>query len=121
MRLPLRYSDAMSCPHVAILDAQEGRIGCRIYESSHEEDASLRQFFDATCRTFYCRAWDSLSDQEVLFAASLTGDWYYYSLLIQEIVTLRKLYRRYETAKSMPSMELEKLKIFLEERLNCTR
>jgi hypothetical protein len=119
--LSLRYGDAMSCPYVAILDGPGERIGCRIYESAREEGPQALKFFTDTCKTFFCRAWDSLSDEEVHFAAALTADWYYYSLLIHEIVALRDLCRRHGTPESVPATELEDLKHYLEVRLNSER
>lgn len=86
----------MRCPYLVSSGAGSvgGRIGCSIYDDRSGCSESVRSFFERTCAGFFCRAWDELSDNEVLFAAKAAGDWYYYSLLIQDIPFLRELYRR---------------------------
>jgi len=110
------FSDAMQCPHVAVTGGNCSEIGCLIYRDS-EGRGDAESFFRGTCSNFYCAAWDTLSDEEVLFAAGLMGDWYYYSLLINDIETLQELCADYRDPEDVPAGRLEELKNILLERL----
>ncbi len=106
----------MQCPHVGILSSGTGQVCCLVYDD-HDRDADPDSFFSGTCKNFYCPAWDYLTDREVLFAARLMGDWYYYSLFINDIESLKSLYARYGCPEDVPPDELDTLKIELVERL----
>jgi hypothetical protein len=110
------FSEAMQCPHVGIISGEFNEIGCLIYRDT-ERAESVESFFRGTCSNFYCAAWDTLSDGEVLFAAGLMRDWYYYGLLINDIETLQELCADYSDPEDVPGDKLEELKIILLERL----
>ncbi len=110
------FPDAMQCPHVAVTEGEFTEIGCLIYRDT-ELSGETGSFFKGTCSNFYCTAWDTLSDEEVLFAAGLMKDWYYYSLLINDIETLQELCADYRDPEDVPLERLEELKIILLERL----
>ena len=82
--------DAMQCPYIAI-DINSNIIGCMVYANSAVLPEDYNLFFEKTCRTFYCRSAEILDDREILFAAELAADWYYYPLLINEVHMLRKI------------------------------
>lgn len=107
--LPL-FEDAMHCPHIICIDPESKRIGCSIYSDRRLCLPSIEQFFDKTCATFFCRAWEVLSDDEVLFAARLMGDWYFYSLLIQDIPALQAMFRSYGDPDVMPAEKVLEIK-----------
>lgn len=77
----------------------------------------LESFFLGTCKNFYCGAWDNLTDMQVLFAAKLMGDWYYYSLFIHDIEAVQNLCALYSRPEDVPHEELLSLKQDLEEMM----
>lgn len=107
------YRDAMQCPHVGICSGSE--VCCLVY-GEYDMKGGLRSFFNGTCKNFYCAAWDELSDRQVVFAARLMGDWYYYSLLLNDIEALQDLCSDYESAGDVPDDVLEQLREDLLER-----
>ncbi|HOP62659.1 MAG TPA: hypothetical protein PK358_16000 [Spirochaetota bacterium] len=107
------YREAMQCPHVGIIEGSE--ICCLIYDDPGKE-GDLLSFFNGTCRNFCCPAWDVLTDREIIFAARLMGDWYYYSLLINDVETLQNLCADYGSPGDVTEEELESLKEELLER-----
>ncbi len=103
------FKDGTQCPHMGIIDEDTGTIGCLIYLRATDEDPA-KSFFMYTCKNFSCRARETLSREEILFAARLMGDWYYYSLLINEITLLQGLVRKYELPERISPEELALLK-----------
>lgn len=96
---PKALPDALQCPHVAFTDEACSLIGCLYY---HEKAMQEDTFFKKTCKTFLCPAAEELSPEEIIYAARLCGDWFYYSLLIHEIKFLRSLMNRYPDPDKMP-------------------
>ena len=86
--------DAMQCPYIAV-DIKSNIIGCVVYNNRSVLPEDYNQFFEKTCRTFYCRSAEILDDREILFAAELAADWYYYPLLINEVNLLREIMEIY--------------------------
>ena len=109
--------EGMQCPNVGIAAQDPGLVCCLAYNDS-DRGGEFQSFFTGTCKLFLCPAWDELTDREVLFAAGLMGDWYYYSLLINDIETLRNICADYESPKEFPGEKLETLKAELTERLH---
>ena len=103
------FHDAMQCPHVGMDPAEPGIVCCLIYDDP-DRDASIESFFTGTCRSFYCPAWHELTDRQVLFAARLMRDWYYYSLLINHIGAVHDLCAQYDEPEDVPGDELSALK-----------
>ncbi len=99
----------MSCRHLTFYGPGRSRIGCGMYEFPETAPEKDRDFFMSTCRTFYCRAWDVLSDEEVLFAAKLTGDWFHYGLLINEIHLLKEIRGRCDDPDQVTTEEKKSL------------
>ncbi len=112
------HDDAICCPFVGFIDADRTLIGCLVYSRPPEADAA-RGFFERTCRTFSCPARETLDDAEALFAARLTGDWYYYGLLINSIPLLRELIHSHGVPGNVPDSELRTVKRRLETGLSA--
>ena len=111
-------ADGMQCSYIGIEDYDNNaHLCCLIYAESHEGKA-YESFFNGTCRSFLCTAWDDLTDREVLFAAELMKDWFYYSLLINSPELLTKLCAEYGTPKDISDDSLNELKTELRRRLS---
>ncbi len=110
------FHDAMQCPHGGLDRVDTDEIGCLIY-AEHDRGAKAETFFQGTCKNFYCAAWDCLTDEEVIFAARLMGDWYYYGLFINDIACVQELFAVHGRAENVPAEELESLKEELKQRL----
>jgi hypothetical protein len=108
--------DGMQCPYIGISDYDHIHLCCLIYSEDHK-DKIYEPFFNGTCKNFLCAAWDELTYQEVLFAAELMKDWYYYSLLVNSLEIVKKLYAEYKTPKDITEDTLDELKIELRRRL----
>jgi len=104
---PKRFADAIQCPHVGYTYGSESVIGCLNYrESADSSDA----FFNKTCKTFFCHASDRLTNKEIIFAARLCADWYYYSLLIHEVDLLASLVKEFSDPRELPAERARALK-----------
>lgn len=101
------YADAMQCPHVGL--SPDDEICCIIY-SEPDKKGEVLSFFNGTCRNFFCPAWDILTDREITFAARLMRDWYFYSLLINDIESLQELCSSYSSPEDIPEDAVEELK-----------
>ena len=101
--------DGIQCANVGISGAEPGIVCCLAY---HENLAGsgFESFFKGTCKRFLCSAWHELSDRQVLFAAELMKDWYYYSLIINSAELLIDLCADYGNPDDVPDDILEDLK-----------
>ncbi len=108
--------DGIQCSMVGVIDKKSGRIGCLCYNEPGEY-TPFEPFFSATCKTFICPASDILSNEEIIFAAKLTADWYYYSMLINDIEYLRKLNRVFGSPERVSSVEMREIREHLEGNL----
>lgn len=108
--------EGMQCGNVGISDSDPGLVGCLTYHDDHK-GSGFESFFTGTCKHFLCVAWNELTDRQVLFAAKLMKDWYYYSLLINSLEILMDLCAEYESPEDVPSGILAELKIELVENL----
>ncbi len=108
--------EGMQCCHVGFADSENGTVSCLVY---HEDvsGSEMEVFFTGTCKTFLCEAWKELSDREILFAAELMQDWYYYSLLINSPDVLLELYAEYGEPGNVPEDVLENLQDELSDRI----
>lgn len=114
------FEDGTRCPHVGVINEKMQAIGCLIYRSP-AKGGPAETFFEYTCRNFSCRARETLSEEEILFAARLMGDWYYYGLLINEISLLQGLFRKHRVPELVPPDELAAVKRTLAGLLRETR
>jgi hypothetical protein len=106
--------DGMQCSYIGISD--HIHLCCLIYSEEHE-DKVYESFLNGTCRSFLCAAWDELTDRDVLFAAELMNDWYFYSLLVNSPEIVTKLCAEYSSPKDMPEDTFIELKVELKRRL----
>ncbi|MCL1833249.1 MAG: hypothetical protein FWG49_01980 [Leptospirales bacterium] len=106
----------MQCSYIGISDSDHRQLCCLIYSEDHK-DKVYESFLTGTCKTFLCAAWDELTDREVLFAAELMQDWYYYSLLVNSPEIVTRLCAEYTASKDIPEDALIELKIELRRRL----
>jgi hypothetical protein len=109
-------SDGMQCPNAGISPSEPGIVCCLTYNDDHA-GSGFESFFKGTCKNFRCAAWDDLTDRQVLFAAELMKDWYYYSLLINSTELVLELCAEYGSPDDVPGKTLSDLKEELEERL----
>ena len=103
----------MQCPYIGI---SHRYLCCLVYSEDHK-DKVYESFFTGTCKNFLCAAWDELTDREVLFAAELMQDWYYYSLLVNSPEIVIKLCAEYTASKDIPEDAFIELKTELRRRL----
>ncbi len=109
------FREEIQCPNVGMQSPNLGLVGCLIY-NDHDQGDEIESFFNGTCKAFLCPAWYELTDEQVLFAARLMHDWYYYSLFINDIEAVHEICASYSLPEDVPPDELESLKLELEER-----
>jgi len=110
------FHDTMQCSHVGMTSSGAEEIGCLLYDAA-DRGPGIESFIQGTCKNFYCQAWDYLTDREVLFAAQLMRDWYYFSLFINDIEAVQTVFAQYIHPEDVPSDELASLKSDLIARL----
>lgn len=103
------HNDGMQCPLIC-LDIQKGIIGCNVYNNPASLPPELNLFFEKTCKTFFCKSAEILSDREILFAAELAGDWYFYPLLVGEVNHLRRMMEKYSRPNEVEEDYFEAVK-----------
>jgi hypothetical protein len=103
------FPDELQCPNVGMRSDEPGLVCCLVYDD-HEHGEEFDIFFEGTCRIFRCPAWTELTDREVLFAARLMRDWYWYSLLINDIELLQELCAEYDRPEDVPGEEMETIR-----------
>ncbi len=102
--------DGMQCANVGYTDVGAKISGCLVYNGGVELPGEEGAFFRNTCRNFFCKSSDILTDEEILFAARLTGDCFFYPLLINEIQMLKKITAIYQTPGDINPDEYENIK-----------
>ncbi|MCP4136184.1 MAG: hypothetical protein GY754_34755 [bacterium] len=107
---PKRFDDGIQCHFVGYLNNREPAIGCLAYSNKDVFLPEQKCFFSKTCRSFSCLAREILSDIEILFAAKLMRDWFYYSLFINDINILKDTCKNYKTPENLPGNILESIK-----------
>ncbi|HPQ51707.1 MAG TPA: hypothetical protein PK253_00515 [Spirochaetota bacterium] len=107
--LPKLHDDAIQCPFVGYVQSSSV-IGCLIYPQSSSTDLRGKRLTGNTCKHFSCVAREVLTDEEIIFAASLMRDWYYYSLFINDIAFLKKTFIEYKHAENVTSDIIENIK-----------
>ncbi len=106
--------DSLQCPHMGMVDS--GIIGCLAY-NDNDLTGEFNDFFSSVCKDFYCAACKELTDKDVLYAAELMGDWFFYSLLIYNIEILLNLRAEYHSPDDVPEEILSDIKAELEQKL----
>jgi len=108
--------EGLQCCHVGFAESEYGTVGCLVYTEDHS-GSDMEEFFTGTCKTYLCEAWKELSDREILFAAELMHDWYYYSILINSPDVIQELCADYGSPDEVPEDVLDNLKFELSERI----
>jgi hypothetical protein len=118
--LPPLFEDCPHCPFVGTVG--DGRLaGCLLYPEDHPPELRQECFLSYRGKLFTCRARDVLTDEEILYAARLTGDWYYYSMLIHDEALLRRLARSWPDPADVPEGERAGMRQSLEQRIASDR
>ncbi|HNW28023.1 MAG TPA: hypothetical protein PKN50_06090 [Spirochaetota bacterium] len=118
--IPALFPDCPRCPFTGFID-REKTTGCLL--GSEEGPPGLRHecFLSYRGKVFNCPAREDLSDEEIVYAAGLARDWFYYAILIHEPELLRRLMRDYPAPGQVPPAEREVLYRELEERVVTRR
>lgn len=118
--MPARYDDCPRCHFVGYVD-DDRHVGCILYPD--ERPAELRHdcFQSYPGKVFTCAARGELDDDEIVYAARLTRDWYYYSLLIHGPERLRAVMEGHPDPGMVPDDELDALRRGLDGRVSADR
>ncbi len=103
--LPAREPESRQCPFVGYANETK-EAGCLLYPQMTGYGKTVDCYQNYRNKVFSCDAGSSLSDKEILFAAGLTGDWYYYSILIHSQDYLRIIIEKYSGTDAVSSEEL---------------
>ena len=113
---PPLCGEGRQCPFVGCV-GEEGVVGCLRYPETPGPELRRDCYQNYRSKIFTCPAREILSQEEVLYAARLTADWYCYSLLIQSTSLLRSLREEYSDPDLLPPGRLESLRWALEDRV----
>ncbi len=116
--IPRRVDEGTECPFLGYIYEDRQVVGCLAYSNPYFIRKERCDFFNNTCKKFSCLARDTLNEYEIKFAAELMRDWFYYSLLINEINILRTLTSHFKKAGSVPAREKERIRAELLFNLN---
>lgn len=106
--LPPREAESRQCPFIGCT-GDPGQIGCLLYpRAGYGSKVDCYQNYNS--KVFVCDAGSSLKDDEILFAAQLTGDWYYYSILIHSKEYLRSIMKRFPDVTAISDKEYHDIK-----------
>lgn len=117
-RPPLCEQDANACLHLHL--DHKGLLSCDGYFDQSIFSSEESTFFSHVCRTFYCPAFDILTDDEIKYAAQLLADWYYYPLLIHHPPMLRSLMREFPHVGKISPARKKEIQNHLRAELPCT-
>jgi len=109
-------TDGTHCAYIGVVDDNTNLIGCTIYKQTNKT-ADISEFFNTVCSVFQCKAFEELENEEILFAAELCRDWFYYSILIVDIKELRRLITLFKKVSKITDEEKTKIFHYLENRL----
>lgn len=113
------FSDCPRC-HFIVLEEDGGTVGCALHGDSPGEDR-----FDCVLsysgKRFRCAVHGALGDDEVGYAAKLTGDWYYYSILIHSTTILRETMRAHPSPGDVPREIMARLRERLRAEIHSRR
>jgi hypothetical protein len=117
---PALFEDLPRCPFVG--RAEDGvSVGCLLYPGDCRPELRHECFQSYRGKIFSCRARDILSGEEIRYAARLTRDWYYYSVLIYDGELLRRMMGDHPDPDAVPEEEMEEMKRKLEELVAARR
>lgn len=120
LTLPSLFEDCPRCPFVGAA-GDDRHAGCLLYPEDHPPELRQECFQSYRGKLFACRAREFLMDEEILYAARFTGDWYYYSVLIHDEALLRRLMREWPEPDDVPEGERKRMRQSLEEKIAADR
>ena len=97
----------VQCPFVGYKGTW--RIGCLLYgdiDDSYRRDC----YYQYGGKHFTCNAFHELSKDDIIYAARLLGDWYYYPILIHTPESLEFIKKNNPDPKAIPEDKLRKIK-----------
>ncbi len=118
--MPALFHDCPRCPFAGFI-SREKIIGCLLGVEGDQPDLRHECFLSYRGKIFSCPAREILNDEEILYAARCTGDWYYYSVLIHAPELLRRLMIEFPVPEDIPKTRKEMLQRELEERVAGNR
>ncbi len=118
--VPALFQDCPRCPFVGFI-SRERDTGCLLGREDDLPGFRHECFLNYRGKIFTCAARDELTDEEILYAARLTRDWFYYSILVHEAELLRLSIREYSVPEEVPPARREVLCRELEERIATRR
>jgi hypothetical protein len=89
MPVPI-IASGTQCPFTGFIDGA-CTIGCMLYPDAHDRGGTMDCALSYRGKVFTCPARDTLTTTEIHFAARITGDWFYYGLLIHHPSLLRHI------------------------------
>jgi hypothetical protein len=112
---PPLFESATHCPFTGFV-GDGATIGCILHPEPRARGEVADCFLSYRGKTCTCPAVETLEPHLVTFAAQLTGDWYYYGLLIHHAALLRKIAKRYGSPGEIDAREragiLSELEVF---------
>ena len=117
--VPAPPAENTPCPWIGHInsDSKSTSIGCLIYNNPAVGGESWLKFINKTCRCFSCQARDTLTEQEIEYAARLCRDWFFYSLIIHLPEKLREVMRLYPVPEQVSSEKNGILKEYLRSQM----
>ncbi|PKL40414.1 MAG: hypothetical protein CVV44_02090 [Spirochaetae bacterium HGW-Spirochaetae-1] len=113
------FDGCLQCPYVTFIDDNEA-LGCFLYpENGGDRNRDCYNVYRS--KNFTCPARESLSENEILYAACLTGDWFYYSILIHAAPLLQAIMEKYPRPDEVDTTALERLKQDLWDRIRSDK
>lgn len=110
LTLPKMHPDGIQCPSLGFIDHDKNIIGCLLYHTNDIPDLRFHSFQDHTCKNFFCTAKNILTEDEIIFASELMRDWYYYSLIINEIDLLKELIAKCRYPDNVPERVMQSVR-----------
>jgi hypothetical protein len=116
--MPALFHDCPRCYFAGFI-SREKNIGCLL--GGEDDQSGLRHecFLSYRGKIFTCPAREDLADEEILYAARLNRDWFYYPILIHEPDLLRRCMGEFPVPEEVPAARREVLERELEERIVC--
>ncbi|HQF07268.1 MAG TPA: hypothetical protein PLM53_03640 [Spirochaetota bacterium] len=118
--IPAIFPDCPRCPFVGFI-SRERITRCLLGPEEGQPGLRHECFLNYRGKIFTCTAREGLADEEVLYAARLARDWFYYSILIHEPDLLRRTMKNFPVPEKLQPAQRENLWEELEERIAARR
>ncbi|TAL30730.1 MAG: hypothetical protein EPN93_19195 [Spirochaetes bacterium] len=114
---PPLFESAAHCPFAGFV-GDGATIGCILHPGTRARGEIADCFLSYRGKTFTCTAGEALEPHHINFAARLTGDWFYYGLLIHHAALLKIITTRYGSPRTIDARERAGIFCALEEFRN---